>query len=445
MVLMAGILRWLKLEWWMASGRVDYKRGRYQAALQSFEQLVALYPQHLLAQSYVGACYMSLKQYDDAVLAFERGLQIKSDSAYCHAELGRASTYLSKDRDAIEYLNRALRISPKYEQKGTYVLALASAYAGMGDYERSSKYYADAVRLLPANADAQYGLGWVLRISGKCRDAEAPLRKAIALEPDDAAKHNELAVALFDMERWAEAEQEFRSAIRLNPDNPNQHHWLGVALRNQERFSEGVGEYREAIRLNPEHYESYWDLGIALTLLEDYEGSIKAYEAALRLDPSPSFQLLMSLAVNCAQCKRWDQLVQTTEQIVRLFPEEQEGYSHLAYAYMELDRDCEAIEACKVALRIQPDFFPTVANLGISYLKLGMLSESVSAFKRAIELNPGNAEVRLKLGETYAKQGDLPEAREQLRVLEEADPDAAKELCSIVAAASSENPLTLEP
>jgi tetratricopeptide (TPR) repeat protein len=180
-------------------------------------------------------------------------------------------------------------------------------------------------------------------------------------------------------------------------------------------------------------------------MLEDYEGAIKAYEAALRLDPSPSFQLLMSLAVNCAQCKRWDQLVQTSEQIVRLYPEEQEGYSHLAYGYLELDRDREAIEACKVALRIQPDFFPTVANLGISYLKLGMLSEAVSAFKRAIELNPGNAEVRLKLGETYAKQGDLPEAREQLRVLEEADPDAAKELCSIVAAASSENPLTLEP
>ena len=117
MVLMAGILRWFKLEWWMASGRVDYKRGRYQAALQSFQQLVALYPQHLLAQSYVGACYMSLKQYDDGVLAFERGLQIKSDSAYCHAELGRASMYLSRDRDAIEYLNRALRISPKYEQR----------------------------------------------------------------------------------------------------------------------------------------------------------------------------------------------------------------------------------------------------------------------------------------------------------------------------------------
>ena len=68
---------------------------------------------------------MSLRQYDNAVLAFERGLQIKSDSAYCHAQLGRASMYLSRNRDAIEYLNQALRM---------YVLALASAYAGMGDY-----------------------------------------------------------------------------------------------------------------------------------------------------------------------------------------------------------------------------------------------------------------------------------------------------------------------
>ena len=33
--------------------------------------------------------------------------------------------YLSRNRDAIEYLNQALRM---------YVLALASAYAGMGDY-----------------------------------------------------------------------------------------------------------------------------------------------------------------------------------------------------------------------------------------------------------------------------------------------------------------------
>ena len=70
--------------------------GRYQAALQSFRQLVALYPQHLLAQSYVGACYMSLKHYDDAVLAFERGLQIKSDSVYCHAELGRVHVFVKE-------------------------------------------------------------------------------------------------------------------------------------------------------------------------------------------------------------------------------------------------------------------------------------------------------------------------------------------------------------
>ena len=251
MVVMSGMLRWLKLEWWMAAGRVDYKRDRYHEALHCFQQVVVLYPRHLLAQSYVGACYMGLQQYDDAVSAFERGLQIKSDSAYCHAEMGRAYLYLSKGQEAVESLNRAFRINPKYEQKGTYVLAMAAAYARVGDYEASSKFYADAARLLPESADAHHGLGWALRSSGMSQEAEAPLRKAIALEPDEPVSHNELARTLFDLDRWVEAEQEFRRAIQLNPDNPDQYHWLGVTLRKQEHFSEEIPEYLEAIRLNP--------------------------------------------------------------------------------------------------------------------------------------------------------------------------------------------------
>jgi len=63
----------------MASGRVDYKRGRYQArALQSFQQLVALYHNTCWLKAMWGMLHVA-KQYDDAVLAFERGLQIKSD------------------------------------------------------------------------------------------------------------------------------------------------------------------------------------------------------------------------------------------------------------------------------------------------------------------------------------------------------------------------------
>ena len=90
---------------------------------------------------------------------------------------------------------------------------------------------------------------------------------------------------------------------------------------------------------------------------------------------------------------------------------------------------------------MRPDSFYSVANLGVGYLKLGRVPEAIAAFTRALDLDGGEpgilAGVHLKLGEAYIKLGHLMEAREQLRVLEEADPDAAKELRSILAAASS--------
>jgi tetratricopeptide (TPR) repeat protein len=88
MILMAGILSLLKSEWWMIQGRLNYKRRRYQPSLHLFQQVVSLYPEHLLAQCYVGASYMGLLQYENAISAFERGLQIRSDAAYCHAPNG---------------------------------------------------------------------------------------------------------------------------------------------------------------------------------------------------------------------------------------------------------------------------------------------------------------------------------------------------------------------
>lgn len=308
---MVGVPCWLKSEWWMVRGRLNWKRRRYHAALHFFQKVISLYPEHLLAQCYVGSSYMGLLQYDDAVSAFERGLQIRSDAAYCHAGLGRAYMYLSKNQEAIESLNRAFRITPKYQQDGSYVLALAAAYAAVGDYETSRKFYADAARLLPENADTHHGLGWALRNSGRSQEAEVPLRRAIALRLDDPASHNELCRALFDMGRWTEAEQELRQSIKLNPGNPELHYSLGLTLGGQERFAEAITEYEETTRLKPDHDDAYYDLGLAYSILGNFEKAIKAYEAALRINPAVPDLLFLNLSIGYIQCHRWNESLQT--------------------------------------------------------------------------------------------------------------------------------------
>ena len=122
------------------------------------------------------------------VQAFERGLQIRSDDACCHAGLGRAYSCLSRCRESVDSFNRAFRINPNQEKEGSNVLLLASAYAGLSDYETSAKFYSDAAALLPNNADAHHGLGWALRSVGRSKEAEAPLITAIRLTPERPGK-----------------------------------------------------------------------------------------------------------------------------------------------------------------------------------------------------------------------------------------------------------------
>jgi tetratricopeptide (TPR) repeat protein len=192
---------WLKFEFWMIRGRFEKHRADFDAALSCFQQALVYIPDNLLAQSYVGYCYERLDRCKDAALAFERGLQIRSDSAYCHAGLGRAYSYLGSCREAIDSFNRAFRIDSNQEKQGSNILSLAFAYAGLGDYERSAKFYSDAARLLPDNADAHLGLGCALRSMGRSKEAEAPLLRAISLTPDSAASHYELGNVHLDLER----------------------------------------------------------------------------------------------------------------------------------------------------------------------------------------------------------------------------------------------------
>jgi len=84
-----------------------------------------------------------------------------------------------------------VRISPKYEQKGTYVLALASkAYAGMGATNSSSKYMPMRCGPTPQTPMHSMALAGYARL-GKVPGWEAPLRKAMRREPDEAGQHNE--------------------------------------------------------------------------------------------------------------------------------------------------------------------------------------------------------------------------------------------------------------
>jgi Flp pilus assembly protein TadD len=71
----------------------------------------------------------------------------------------------------------------------------------------------------PASGTLHRLLAAALCEHGKPTDAEAVARRAVRLEPGDAAAHDILGRALALQERWREAAEEFSRALAIAPDS----------------------------------------------------------------------------------------------------------------------------------------------------------------------------------------------------------------------------------
>ncbi len=126
--------------------------------------------------------------------------------------------------EAKDLFHQALERDPAFAKAW---LGLADVYAILGDYsaEPASETYPKA---------------------------KAAAKRALAIEPDLAGAHTDLAYVAFYYDRdWNEAEQRFQSALALDPENATTHQWYGEFLASQGRFDEAVAQMRKAQLLDP--------------------------------------------------------------------------------------------------------------------------------------------------------------------------------------------------
>jgi TolB-like protein/tRNA A-37 threonylcarbamoyl transferase component Bud32 len=191
----------------VGTARVD---GRLQAVFELQDRLVRELAGTLRAAIAPAAAAGPETEVIEAYEAFSRGLLNRS-----------AETFESLDR-AVLLFERAVRVDPAYARAH---LELGAAYATKAGYLSMPELrpYAvaslrRAIELQPGSARAWRELGLVL--VDMCQDAEgmAAIRRALAIEPEDASSHAAMGRALFiGRARFAEAADWFARALERNP------------------------------------------------------------------------------------------------------------------------------------------------------------------------------------------------------------------------------------
>jgi len=144
------------------AAEVLLSRNSYEMAIDSFDRALAsnttiIKQSDALLYTYrdKGYAQIQLKKYDDAIKTFEQGLALYPKDQMLWNNKGYANYNLGKYPEALAAYNNAI----KYEQN--YTIALINkgdTHSKMGDYQAAVDAYTKALETDPGNRDATTGL-----------------------------------------------------------------------------------------------------------------------------------------------------------------------------------------------------------------------------------------------------------------------------------------------
>ena len=294
----------------------------------------------------------------------------------------------------------------------------ALAYAGLGDALFQLGRYEAAVDALSMAVEIQPGLpfagklyvlmGRAARALGQLDSAEEHFRRAMAIEPDEAAALLDLAGVLRTQGRRDEADALMNRARELRPGDSAHLQNIAEALRKEQRHDEALAAYREVLAVSPGFALAHAGMGDTLFRMERYEESLDAITQALSSQPDLNVAgSLHSLAGQAAQhVNRPDEAAHHYAEAVRIDPRDTTSIDRLAMVRFGQQQYGEALALYRDMLELTPDSAQTYSNLGATLYYLGRMDEAIHHFERAVELDPDLETARAGLEALRAQARD---------------------------------------
>jgi tetratricopeptide (TPR) repeat protein len=178
----------------------------------------------------------------------------------------------------------------------------------------------------------QFQLGLAHQYSGNATAAEACMRQALSLEPDDRRIRASMARLLFDMGRFDEAAVALNSLIEHYPEDTENRWLLGVCKIRQRDLSGAEALFRSALAAGGNRAVIWKDLGVALELQDRLEEAIEASKMAVRVEGEQG-ELGDSFINLAIQLESDGQNVDAIELFEKMLPLRPNAYGHFCYAH----------------------------------------------------------------------------------------------------------------
>ena len=339
-----------------------------------------------------------LQHYESAEALARAGNPAAAETEYAailaegYRAVGRIYSARQKQKQAIAAFEAAAQYQPASQEN---LLDLALTYYEAGLFDKALQPLRKAIALNPQNSSAHSLLGKTYFSLREYEKAAAELKAALDFGSDDFDTSFTLAIAYLQQRQFTDARQVFDSMLQHLGDRPELHVVIGRALRVAGRLPEAIDEFKKAIALNPSLPHAHDNLALAYLMNEGASRLTDAereFKTELLTNQDEYFANYYLGIVYIFQ-RKWELAIAFLTNASRVQADNPDPYFQLGQAYQELEKHDQAVEALKKSIALNPDlahnkFQVTTAHyrLAQSLLKLGQVEAGQKELRLASEL-----------------------------------------------------------
>jgi Flp pilus assembly protein TadD len=152
-------------------------------------------------------------------------------------------------------------------------------------YGEAIKEFKRATGLNPESIDAYIIMGRTYSLTGQSSEAIAAFQQAVKVDRASVDARTYLAGALVGAQRYGEAEAQYKEVIKLDGSAAKPHSSLGSLYLLMGRYAEAETQFQKVGTMSPLDPNSYYNLGLVYNQQERYSEAVNIFERALSLQP----------------------------------------------------------------------------------------------------------------------------------------------------------------
>jgi len=332
----------------MNLGVVLQKKKDFAGALSQYKASEMIDPANVNLRLNLGTLFQAQGNLDMAIKAYDTILQLYPTHAMTHYYRGTALRQLGNNKAAIDEFLSVLKIDPNYipARKAIFDTAKSSPNS-----DERMAILSDFAKLNPSDALAQYNMAYELHSKKQIDEALAYYQKAISIDSKLIDAYLNIASIYREKSQYAEAEATLKNALLVYPDNQKIKQMLADVNDDS-----AMSKYQQAVdKFNK----------------QDYKGAIEEYQKILSSQQSPTADLYVNLGSAYQADNNFEEAVDSYKKALMVDSKNSDALYYLGTAYYSGKSYSKALEYYQRALAISPDNKDIISAISDTKVAIG--------------------------------------------------------------------------